>query len=171
MSENEYKKLRRQVQYLTVALIVFVLLVAASIIHSWIDPKATSFPQIEIIKGSQGPKGDTPQVDYAALDTYIQQQVASLPLPQNGRSIQGPAGPQGTSGQNVTPQQIADAVTAYFQANPPVVGPQGEQGLPGNNAPVLEIRVNPLTCQLQSKYDISDGWITIAQLPKPCEAQ
>lgn len=78
-----------------------------------------------------------------------------------GQSIQGPPG------QNVTPQEIAQAVAAYLQANP-VVAMVGNSGKDGNDGLTLQLRIDPITCQLESKYTISDDWSVVAQLPMPC---
>lgn len=161
MSESEYRKLRLHLRVLTISVVVLIALLTANLIHRNFSPKSISFPKIQIV---QGPPGKDASVDYGAIDQYalnqINNMVAALPKPQNGvngQSIQGPPGqsiqgPPGPSGKSI-------------------VGPQG---IPGQNAPpspVLQIQIDPITCQLQQKYDTSDIWVSFAQLPKPCEVQ
>lgn len=169
MSENEYVKLRKQLRYLTVAVVALLILFAASIAHSIIDPNANSFPRVQVVKGDKGDKGDTQSIDYSAIQAYIDNRIASLPKPLNGTN--GKTGANGGNGFSVTPEEIALAVADYLKANPPAAGQNGKEGSAAAPAPVLQAQVDKNTCQLQTKYDTSDGWISIAQLPKPCEVQ
>lgn len=82
----------------------------------------------------------------------------------NGLSI---VGTSGLPGEGVTSQQIAEAVSAYLQANP-VMGVQGVSGTPGQDGKTLQLQVNPDTCVLQEKYVDDDTWTFVAQLPTPC---
>jgi hypothetical protein len=87
--------------------------------------------------------------------------------PQGATGAQGNPGTNGTNGSdglNVTPQAIAQAVSDYLALNP-VSGTQGAKGDAGD---ILQIQVDPTTCILQSKYQDSDSWTFLAQLPIPC---
>lgn len=83
---------------------------------------------------------------------------------------QGPigiAGTNGMNGQSVTSAEIAAAVTTYLQTNP-VIGQTGKAGKPGTTGQSIEVQVDPVSCQLESKYPSDDSWTFLAQLPSPC---
>lgn len=159
MSESEFRKIRLHLRLLTICVIILIALLTANLVHRNFSPKSTSFPQIQVANGKNGKDA---QVDYVKINQLIQAQIAALPKPQNGVN--------GAPGQSVVGPQGAQGI-------PGAIGPTGNNGNPGKDGEngidglVLQVQVDPLTCQLQSKYTVSDFWITLAQLPKPCEAQ
>lgn len=97
---------------------------------------------------------------------------------ESGQSIVGPQGPigaQGLAGIGLQGSTGDNGSTTIINntTNTPVPGPQGEKGDPGvagADGRQLLLKVDPTTCQLESKYDGDDFWQIIAQLPTPCEA-
>lgn len=158
MSEGEYKKLRTHLRLLTVAVLVLIALLAANLIHTAINPKATSFPKVQVVKQS---------VDYEKINQLIQTQLAKIPVNQ----IVSQPGPQGPSGPSGNPGKVGNSGPIGPIGLSGIIGPQGPAGKDGVDAPVLQLKVDPLTCQVETKYDINDFWISIAQLSKPCEVQ
>lgn len=158
MSDGEYKKVRRHLNFLTIVIFIFILLAIANQIHTFITPRTTSFPKVEVVNGKNGKDA---QVDYNRVGQLIEAQIAALPAPQNGSnglngdSIQGDQGSPGTS----------------IQGAPGPSGIPGTDGRNGIDGLILQLQVDPTNCQLQDKYTVSDFWITIAQLPKPCGIQ
>lgn len=71
-----------------------------------------------------------------------------------GKSIVGPAGKDGTNAQTIINNIVKE------------VAVKGDQGAPGLQ---LKVRVEPVSCLLQTQYEGDDDWQNIAQLPKPCE--
>lgn len=150
MSDGEYKKLRRHINLLTIAVIALILLGIASFIHKSINPKTTSFPKIQVVNGKDGKDGTTPQIDYGRIDAYIQAQVANLPKPQNGAP--GQVGPQGIPGIGIQGP----------------AGQNGSQGEPGAAGRELIIRYNPLKEETEYQYS---GDLTWQVLVKNCQIQ
>lgn len=146
MSETEFKKLRTHLRFLTVAVVVFILLVVASLIHTFIDPKTDSFPQVQ---GVNGKDGKDAAVDYDAINRYIQAQIAAIPKPvngTNGQSIVGPQGPPGVGTQGPAGQNGSD-------------GSQGDPGV----AKEIELRHNDVKAQTEWRYVGDFGWQVLAK--------
>lgn len=158
MSESDFKRIRIHLRLLTVCVIVLIALLIANLVHRNFNPKSTSFPRIVVVNGKNG-KDAT--VDYSAIDQYaaaqVQAQIAAIPKPQNGIN-----GQPGVNGQNGT-----QGITGV-QGQTGTSGQSGTNGQNGIDGLTLQIQVDPITCQLQDKYTVSDAWITLAQLPVPC---
>lgn len=143
MSETEFKKLRTHLRFLTVAVVVFILLALASLIHTFVNPKTTSFPRVQVVNGKDGKDA---VVDYNAINKYIQAQIAAIPKPQNGingkngTDGQSIVGPQGPSGQDAT-------------------GTQGDPGV----AKQIELRHNDAKAQTEWRYVGDFGWQVLAK--------
>lgn len=157
MSEGEFKKLRIHLRLLTICVIVLIALLAANLVHRTVNPRATSFPKVQVVNGKDGMNA---RVDYDKINQLVQAQVAALPSPQNGMN-----GTNGTNGQSV---QGVQGIPGVGMQGIPGVGVNGKDGSNVPPMPVLQVQVDPSTCQLQTKYDTSDFWTSIAQLPKPC---
>lgn len=147
MSESEYKKLRRQLRFLTVAVFVGIILGIASLIHKSINPKTTSFPQVQVVNGRNG---ISPRIDYSAIYEYIQSQIATLPKPQNGVN--------GLNGQSIVGAQGVPG--SSMQGPPGPVGPQGEPGVPGRQ---IELRYNIVKQETEWRYTGDLGWQVLVQ--------
>lgn len=113
----------------------------------------------------------------AFSNTQLVQQIKQIPAPHNGIngiSIVGPTGQSGRDGRDgrdgssVTAAQIAAAVNQYFLLHP-VKAVQGSAGTDGKNAPLRQLKVDVVTCQLLTKLELEDFWTPLAQLPKPCD--
>lgn len=150
MNPNQYKRLMRAFTVLWVSMLIVILVLIFLLVR----------PQKPPVINNYSRKGDPGQ---------------SIIGPQGSTGIQGLAGVglQGPAGQNGAPgvTQIITNTT-----NVPVPGRQGEKGndgKPGADGAQLLIRVDPVSCQLQTKYDSDDFWQALAQLPTPCtiEAQ
>jgi len=85
----------------------------------------------------------------------------------NGQNGSNGVSIPGKDGANITPDQIAFALSDYLRLNP-VATVTGARGAPGEQQ---LLQVNSDTCELMSKYISDDSWSIIAQLPKPCEPQ
>lgn len=87
---------------------------------------------------------------------------------QNGsdgrNGINGANGLNGLAGANITPDQIATAVSEYMRLNP-VQALVGERG-PTGERQLLEL--NSESCELLTKYTGDETWEILAVLPKPC---
>jgi len=70
----------------------------------------------------------------------------------------GTDGSNGSDGRDVTPEQIAAAVSRYLAENPPPKGDKGDQGEPGTNGAVAEFRCNPDTAMQEYKYPDDSDW-------------
>lgn len=163
MSESEFKKIRLHLRLLTVCVVVLIALLTANLVHRNFSPKSTDFPRVQVINGKNGKDAS---IDYNKVNQLIQDQLASLPKPQNG--VNGANGQQGQSGLQGIPGSTG---TTGAQGTAGTNGASGTNGENGVDGLTLQVQVNPITCQLQDKYTISAFWITIAQLPFPCEAQ
>lgn len=127
------------------AIALLILLNFVSIGIALHNPGGKSYPSVTIVKGIPGQIGLTGP-------TGIQ-----------GQSIvgqQGLQGVQGTPGVSVTPDEIASAISTYLQANPPAAGVQGE---PGQNGAQVELRTNPITGNIEWKYDNQLNWGVLFQ--------
>lgn len=136
----------------------------ASLAHQIIDPGAKSFP----LAGPQGPKGDPAQVDYDQIHNFIIEQVAMIPRPKDGNTIQGPPGqsiqgPPGQPGESIqgpAGQNGQDAVG--------IDGTPGEPGQPGRE---VEMRSNPANGNLEWRYVGELSWqtlITACEITNTC---
>lgn len=140
---------------------ILILFLAVSIFATVVairDPSGRSYPRI--IAGTQGPKGDSVPVDYTKLAVLIHNEVISLGLTSGTNGVNG-IGINGSNGQNVTPDQIATAVTAYLQANPPSPGKDGlpgADGAPGVAKNLVTRCVPGLNPRIDIKYDGDDIW-------------
>jgi len=159
---EDYRKLRRTIRWLIFFIVLLFILVSASTIHSLVSPSSRSFPQT----GPAGPRGDTAQVDYDKVESFIlpiiQQQFANITKPQNGRD--GPMGLPGLAGlPGIQGQQ-------GVQGEPGVAGPQGDPGVPGKS---IEIRFNSTKNQIEWRYEGDFTWtllVTSCQLTNTCGA-
>lgn len=131
-------------------MVVLAGLMIASLAHQIIDPGAKSFP----LAGPEGPKGDTAQVDYDQIRTYITEEIAQLPAPKDGQTVQGPPGPQGPSGAN---GESATGVDGQNGLN----GLDGIPGEPGQPGREIELRNNPTTMALEWRYVGELSWLTL----------
>lgn len=155
MSDNDFIRLRKQLRYLTVAVILLIVLFASSVVHNYINPTANSFPKVQVVNGKDGQDAE---IDYDKVNALIHAQVASLPKPLNGTNGSNGQGIQGIPGVGIAGTNGTDGK-----------GEDGKNGADASPSPVLQVRIDPITCQLQQKYDTSDIWVSFAQLPKPCE--
>lgn len=164
MSDIEIKKLRRLISLLVFVVVVFIILTSASIIHSYIDPKSRSFPQIA--QGPKGERGEPAKVDQVQLVNLIKDQVKqeisqNAPprdgtdgLPGvNGAGINGQNGQHGVSGRDgqngqsaydLWVQQGNIGTTVDF-----LTTLHGENGVDGKTP---EIRMNPTTGQAEFRF-------------------
>jgi hypothetical protein len=159
MSESDFKKIRVHLRLLTVCVLVLIVLLAANLVHRTINPKATSFPRVQVINGKDGKDA---QIDYDKINQLIQAQIAAIPKPQNGIN-----GQNGTNGQSIQGAQGTQGVS--IQGAVGATGAAGKDGQNGVDGLTLDVQVDPNTCKIQKKYTVADFWISIAQLPKPCE--
>lgn len=74
-------------------------------------------------RGPQGVSGPMAQIDYAALERYIDKRILTMPTPANG--VDGKNGKDGEDGKDATKEQIAQAVTEYLSSHPPAPGKDG----------------------------------------------
>lgn len=136
---------------------ILLLLNLVSIGVALHSPSGKSYPSTQIVKG---PTGDIGPVGPAG------------PQGQTGISLQGSPGPQGVQGQpgvNVTPDQIASAVSDYLQANPPIQGGQGDPGISGRE---VELQSDPLTGDLEWRYVGDSFWqplLKLCQITNTCQ--
>lgn len=63
--------------------------------------------------------------------------------------VNGTNGSNGQNGLDITPNQIASAVSSYLQANPIPIGPQGQPGTPGRT---VFLRLDPITGLEECQY-------------------
>ncbi len=145
MSIDEYEKLRRLIRFLIILLVIFILLSGAALIHSFINPGRTSFPTII----EKGDKGDPAQIDYEKVSTIIEGQIEKIDYSKLEQIIEDkvtkklttiPPAKDGTNGNNgldgYTPIKGID----YFD---------GENGINGKTP---ELRINPLTGDIEWRY-------------------
>ncbi len=150
--DSEFRRLRRIAIGCLIALIIYTIAIVG--FFSWrVGSVERMFlaEQPKIIQGPQGIQG-----------LQGQQGIAG---PAGSPGLPGVNGNPGHDGNSVTPQQIADAVSSYLTLNPPASGQKGDNGLNGLS-PI--IKVDPVSCQLESQYPGDDGWNVLAQLPIPC---
>lgn len=147
MDDKQKRRLNRQFA-VTWFLLLVMILVALFL--------ATSRPRVEShnFVGAQGPKGE---------------------------SIAGPMGPPGESikGEKGDPGQttvIESNTTVYrtetVQGEKGEPGEKGEQGVPGQDAPALQLQVNPVTKDLEYRYSGDTAWsllIPCIELLKECD--
>lgn len=104
--------------------LVLALLNFLTIIVAIRNPNGSSYPKAVAVEPEK--------VDYNKITEIVKQQLALLPKPKNGANgvngSNGANGKNGADGQNVTAEQIAQAVSDYLKVNPP---PQGEPGAAG----------------------------------------
>lgn len=121
--------------------------------------------------GPRGEPGDSAVVNYKLIDDYINKKVSEIPRPKDG-----------VNGTNVTPEQVAAAVSDHLRSNPPasgrngvdgkdstVPGPTGETGPP---APKYQQRCRDFTVkksQVQYKYENEETWKLLYELPHKCD--
>lgn len=77
-----------------------------------------------------------------------------------GDSVKGDSGSDGKDGQSITPDEIATAVSAYLQANPPAQGSKGDVGPAGL---VVFVQTNPITGLLECRYGTDLSWFPISE--------
>lgn len=98
-------------------------------IHSFVKPKTTTFPTAVV-------QGNPPaQIDYQRVAQIIQQQLATLPAPQNGTP-----GIPGIPGQN------------GINGVPGTGGVPGKDGTNGIDGRTPEVRSNPMTGDIEWHY-------------------
>lgn len=152
MDEQEYKRLRRLVlRCFFVSLLLIVIAVFAisyklkelntqfasykpQIIKQTTVERFSTLPPIEGLNGLNGSPG----------------------VP----GANGSNGTNGIDGQNITPDQIAAAVSAYLEANPPSTGAQGQPGTPGRTA---FVRNDPITGVLECQYFGDLAWQPLSE--------
>lgn len=163
-NDNEIKRLKR---FIIISWSMLLILIVGLVFWASINIKELK-SQVQLavnkqptivhgINGSSGPQG-LPGVSIVGA--------------QGLQGTNGTNGSNGVNGQTVTPEELADSISQYLLDNPVVSqpGPPGIQGNAGQDGRTLQIQVDQVTCQLESKYDDSDSWSVIAQLPQPCEA-
>lgn len=96
--------------------------------------------------------------------------------PQGLQGIQGLQGEQGPPGPGPTASQIADAVAAYLQGNPPPAGPQGPPGIQGDQgatgATGQDGKSPEFRCyngDYQWRYVGDEDWQTLQEKSKACQ--
>lgn len=149
---SELQKIRRHLRIITVLIIILFGLLIAAYVHQSINPKATTFPSVQVINGRDG---KTPQIDYSKIESYIQNQIASLPKPQNG--INGTSGKNGANG---------------LQGKSGIQGLTGAQGEPGATGVAVEFRHNDIKAQTEWRYIGDFNWKTLfkdCQITNTCE--
>lgn len=86
----------------------------------------------------------------------------------NGQSIVGPIGLTGLQGLPGIAGRNGQTVTNNITTNIPTPGPKGDTGSQGVAGNQLVIKVDPVTCNLETQYVGDDAWNILAQLPIPC---
>lgn len=152
MDAREYKRLRRLILrcfFISLTLIVVAVFLGSLKLRSlnaqFTSQKTQTVKQIIVekyssIPGVSGLNGQPGSVGKNGLD--------------------GTNGFNGQNGLNITPDQIADAVSAYLQANPPSPGAQGATGATGR---AIFERNNPMSGLLECQYVGDLVWQPIAE--------
>lgn len=152
-----------------VVITILILLNLATLIVALRSPNGNSYPNQSIAP-----------LNYTKVAQIIHQQLENIPVKNgvDGQSIVGPQGLSGTNGlngvdgingQNVTSDQIATAVSAYLQVNPPASGAQGEkgdtglQGPAGTDASTVELQYNTVKAQIEWRYNGDTSWQVLVQ--------
>lgn len=146
MPPNDIRKLRRLIRFLMVLVIIFIALVSAALIHSFIDPGTKSFPSVISREGPAGPPG---QIDYERLSDTVRDQLSQLDQPAQGpQGIAGAAGRDGAAGKDGSDG---------LDGAPGKDGSDGKDGTNGIDGVSLlgrtpEFRANPITGDIEWRY-------------------
>lgn len=158
--DDQLRKIRRHNRIVLIILAVLGLLLAISLIQTLKAPKVST-----ITNNIVGKKGDPGRVDYDTIYNFIDNRLASYPIPQDGRdgrdsTVPGQKGDKGDPGLNATPAQIQAAVEAYCTAHNNCAGAQGDRGSTGRT---VFIRTNPETGKQECQYAGDETWQPIEE--------
>lgn len=107
------------------------------------------------------------------INNYVGQRGQKGETVVGPRGDVGPIGPQGLQAAPTQPTVIENQTTI---TQPAIQGPQGDKGEPGEKGDPgvgIQIQVNPLTKDLEYRYDGDTFWnilIPCSELIKSCEA-
>lgn len=153
MNDQEYKRLKRLV--LRFFAVTLAIIVAVAFWGSW--QLRTLNAQLATYTSS--PPKETLVIREKPLPAEVGINGMNGSNGQDGAGTSGRAGLNGKDGTNVTPDQIAQAVATYLQANPPktIRGPIGLPGL------VVYVQQNPLTGLLECRHGTDTIWQPITE--------
>lgn len=149
-------KIRREIRFIWLVLIILLVVNSLNLYLTFATPKGGFYPS-QIVK--EGPKGDTPEIDYKLIASMVEQQtaqrVSSIPLPKNGSD--------GKDGESIRGADGKDAVVDYDKVRSLIqeevfklpIPSQGDIGVAGRE---VEFQTNPKTNNLEWRYIGDDSW-------------
>lgn len=164
MDEEQFRKIQRQNRRLFIVLIVTVMILFTLLGLAYLNKTPTI---IKNFVGQQGPKGDTTQVDYSAINTAIDSKVSSLPIPLNGAL--GPIGSPGPAGVSTIGPTGPTGPGSMVPGPASVVpGPKGAKGDKGQDGLTPIFQCDPITHNYEMQYTGAEDWTIIQADSKVC---
>lgn len=157
---DELERIRRQNRKFFLVLSFFIALILLGLVLSYFRPTPTT---VKNYVGKNGVNGQDAKVDYSVLFSLIDNRIAALPTPRDGKdgapgapsTVPGPKGNDST-----TPGPVGADSTV-----PGPTGNTGEQGAPGRSP---EFQCDSNTHNYQWRYAGDEDWKVLQPNSKAC---
>lgn len=150
---------------LIILIILIILSIGIGVLNTYLY-----FSKVQSLQNSiTAIENNPPKIDYQKINDLIIKELAKWPKPKDGKNgndgkdgldgKDGKSGKNGNNGHDVTPEEIAAAVTAYLQQHPPIVN--------DGKTPIL--RCNTSRNEWEVRYDPTESWQLLNNQVVPCK--